>query len=49
MWEEQIFIESEDIYYVQRQGAWIEDHHSIKIKNNENDTWKKTCQVEACY
>lgn len=41
MWQEQIFIESENIYCNQRQGAWIEDHHSIRIKNNENDIWKE--------
>lgn len=35
MWQEQIFIESKNIYYGQRREAWIEDHHSIKIKNNE--------------
>lgn len=41
MWQEQIFNESENIFYDQRQGAWIEDHHSIKIKNNEDDIRKE--------
>lgn len=35
------FIASENIYYDQTQDTWIEDHHSIKIKNNENDIWKE--------
>lgn len=40
MWQEQIFIESENIYYDQRQRTWTEDH-SIKIKNNGNDIWEE--------